>query len=1008
MKLPSIFLLLCLYSWTLPSAIGQTSSNDSLSLNGSWKFHTIYGQGSDYLRIDEQEGDIILDNSSEKVEVKGNWTVSSVGDRESGFYGKDYLKTYITSSDESQRVVFSPDLPQSGDYEVFVRFPFGIHLSAKVSLHHDGGIDDQYFSQRALCDEWLSMGIFQLSPEGVSLTVSADSPGQVTADAVMFRPVDSAKLQEAKKELQMAYSPSLDDQSWNDLKVPGHWGMLNEYSNYTGKGWYRKSFRLPSSWKSLKGHKALLKFEGVYHVAKVYLNGEYIGQHRGGFTPFEFEVSDELLAKGENLLAVEADNNPLVGATWNWGGIIREVYLVRSPEVRILRHQVQASPDLDQHTASIRWMVELENASSVPKDLKLVSSIWNEQSRVQGHAELTLAPSDSQQVFLELTLNADQLKLWHFDEPNLYTIESKLMAAGKEISTITERFGIRKISLTDSSLLLNGEPVRLAGLNRVSDHRYYGSSEPADFLREDLLKMKELGVNFTRIMHGTQNRKLLELCDELGIMVIEEVNVRDLENYEFTAPEYPLVRQWLKEMIQRDINHPSIVGWSVGNELADHYDYARDMMAYVKSSLDSSRLVSCVSNTGWREDATRETDPNTFVDIILHNHYPFQGELDGVLKRIRSVWPEKPVFISEFGLDRLATASRDEDIPELDAYIQQIRKQNTFVIGASQWTYNDYRSTYIGTDQEENRTWGAVNAWRQKRPLYQRIQRLNSPVNDIRIKGQPGEASPLKLEIPIKSPDDYPAYAMRNYSLELNYYGPSGNIIHQEIQELPDLHPGDADWQGSAEAVEGGQTPIRLVANLRSPMGIIRYQKILDYSAPSAPVISSIIPGNGQLRVLFEKQFGASQHYIHYKVNGKSMKSAPSYDTYIDLKDLENGQSYDLKLIAVNGQGESPASALMAASPDGKPLPPVLWKGMIADGKLIIGYSGEVNDESYTLRYGNSPDQLDQEITEITRGMMVVDLPNQRGLYYQLRRKVAGQESHWSALQQIDPRGEGK
>ena len=196
-------------------------------------------------------------------------------------------------------------------------------------------------------------------------------------------------------------------------------------------------------------------------------------------------------------------------------------------------------------------------------------------------------------------MDAKDVTLWHFDKPYLYACSSIIKEGKIELNTRTDKFGIRKVEVTPTQFLLNGEPVRLAGFNRVSDHRYWGSSEPQSLINQDVDLMKNAGANFMRIMHGTQNEKLISRCDEKGILLFEEVNVRELSNPEFVAPDYTIAKQWLKEMIERDCNHASIVGWSVGNELSDHYDYAQKMISYVKSELDPHRLVTCVSNTGY-------------------------------------------------------------------------------------------------------------------------------------------------------------------------------------------------------------------------------------------------------------------------------------------------------------------------------------------------------------------------------------------------------------------------
>ena len=169
--------------------------------------------------------------------------------------------------------------------------------------------------------------------------------------------------------------PEYNDSSWADLTVPGHWGMLNQYSSYTGKGWYRKTFELPAGWSSKSDERIRLKFDAVYHVARIFLNGKFIGMHRGGFTPFEFDVTNQLNYKGSNTLAVEADNNFLVGATYNWGGIIRDVHLVKNKDVRINYQYVHAEPDLKTGKATLHIKVRVENNSAADRSLSLVTTI---------------------------------------------------------------------------------------------------------------------------------------------------------------------------------------------------------------------------------------------------------------------------------------------------------------------------------------------------------------------------------------------------------------------------------------------------------------------------------------------------------------------------------------------------------------------------------------------------------------------------------------------------------
>lgn len=349
----------------------NNKSEQMMNLNGNWKFNAIYGEGSNYNNIKASSTDVVVDNLDiNQIKVKGEWTTTNVEERGSGFYKDNYLKHFFKDKTDKSSVIYIPNLPTSGYYEAFVRFPFAINLNTKVNIQHANGIDTQYFNQRNRCDEWLSLGIFTFEKDKENgLEITSDVYGvSVSADAVLFRPVSNEKIISAEKEKKTVFLNNFDDTDWYNLKVPGHYGMINDFSNYTGKAWYRKTFTTPDKWTLDKNEKIRLKFDGVYHIAKVYLNGKFIGEHKGGFTPFEIDVTKNVELNKPNVLAVETNNNALVGATWNWGGgIIRDVTLVKNNDVRITHNYIHADPDLDKGTASLELKIRIENSGSTDR-----------------------------------------------------------------------------------------------------------------------------------------------------------------------------------------------------------------------------------------------------------------------------------------------------------------------------------------------------------------------------------------------------------------------------------------------------------------------------------------------------------------------------------------------------------------------------------------------------------------------------------------------------------------
>ncbi|WP_109830918.1 glycoside hydrolase family 2 TIM barrel-domain containing protein [Reichenbachiella versicolor] len=991
----TILVLLCTITY---SASAEDTGESVFSLNGTWKFKAFAGEGSNYRDIVPTETDIIIDNDDDRVKTEGNWQTSTEPERETLMWGKDYKKHFFKPGDKSNLKYF-PSLKKAGYYEVYAFHPFGANQNIQYNIKHKNGVSTDYLSGRTQCGVWASLGVHEFTgsdQEYVEITSVAKSV--VVADGIMFRPLDSKKFEESKVQSSKAHEVNVNASDWLDLKVPGHWGMINEYSNYSGIAWYRKHVKLPSDWKKNDFERVRLKFGAVYHLANIFVNGQKVGSHRGGLTPFEFDVTDFLNFDGDNIIAVQVDNNFIVGATWNWGGIIRDVELVKNNDVRISYQYIHADPNLTTGTADINLKVRVENKSGKTRKLSFKSSISKDSELAQMEKSIKVAANSTFEFETTTSLTKEQVKLWHFDTPELYQISSSITEKGKVVHVQSDRFGIRKVEVSDSQFFLNGEAVRLAGFNRVSDHRYWGSSEPQEIINLDVDQMKESGANFMRIMHGTQNEKLIDRCDEKGILLFEEVNVRHLSNPEFTAPGYPLVRQWLREMIERDVNHASIIGWSVGNELADHYEYGRDIIKYLKDSLDDKRLVTCVSNSGWRKTQTPENDPNTFVDIIMHNHYGFQGPANTVFQELRSKWNDKPIFISEYGVGRHPTTSLDEDLKNVSVWNKEIRFKNTFIVGASLWTYNDYKSGYAGSTEEENRTWGLVDVWRQKRRFFDRISKENSPVNGITISEFDAASGKGTVTIDIKGPTDYPCYTMRDYSLDYEFKDRSGKTVKSFTKELPTLSPMDELWSGEI-SWDAPKDAFSFHINLMSPNGYSRYEEVIHFDTPSKPIITNVIESEQGARIYFTPTFDASEYFVTYtdKANNKS-ESIKTINPYLDLDSLSNN-AYSVQLFAMNPAGISEGSTEHVLSPKGTILPPFVWKTMIRDSKLIIGITGEIGDMTYEVKYGNSKNNLNKTVKTNARGMIVADLDFTGDVYFKIKRTNKDKVSSWSPVQ---------
>lgn len=595
-----------------------------------------------------------------------------------------------------------------------------------------------------------------------------------------------------------AQAQQANDATWDSITVPGNWDTLAKYSTHKGKGWYRRTFAVPAAWK---GKHVRLAFDAVYHDATVTLNGKELGTHVGGYTPFEFDVTGLLNYGGENTVLVCADNTFRRGAWWHWGGISRNVSLIAGEDVRLVWQHIRSEPDLAAGTAQLFVRYKIANDGGESKTVAVKSSVEG----IEFEKTVTVASHAMAECDATATMPKEQVRLWHFDHPNRYTLTTRLVCGGAVLCEQADRFGIRKIAVNPEGLWLNGEKVRLCGFNRVSDSREDGNTEPDALVKKDVDLMKRCGANLMRIMHYPQATNLLDYLDEKGILIWEEIPVWGESSDPNMKPDNPVTQQWLREMIDRDYNHPCIIGWSVGNELLKHYDYVKSMTDFTRK-LDPHRLHTYVCFRGGRKDYGPADDPITVCDILLHNNY---GAAPGKLaETLHGKWPHLPIFFSEFGSKQFG-ASADSTIPGLAERWADLAG-HPYVIGVSLWTFNDYRSDYKGTPPSGNREWGVVDVNRRPKAAYEQVRKLYCPVRKLSAEG-------LTVRVEPRSPEEIPSYALRGYKVQWILRGSGGQTVREGALALPDLKPGDAAWTGRVEGETSGAA--ELVVRLVTPTG---------------------------------------------------------------------------------------------------------------------------------------------------------------------------------------------
>ena len=301
-----------------------------------------------------------------------------------------------------------------------------------------------------------------------------------------------------------------DASAWQEVTVPHTWNFTPEHTHYEGFAWYRRAFTCPLE---AKENHLRLHFDAVFYLARVWLNGQYLGAHEGGYTPFEFDVSDQVQPGILNVISVQVDNfrstdrlpaHLYDGSSYGWhncGGIVRDIWLILTNQVFIAAQRAVAVPHLtginEADRASISVSVTLRNASGEPFAGRVSARIFDEAT---GQTVLSvpstpvdLAASQDAQVSLEAVL--PKPKLWHFDHPKIYRFSARLTGDnGEEIHTDEFVFGIRLVELKEGCFFLNGEVVRLAGLSRHASVPGHGLAENEAVMKTAFDDLKSLNM----------------------------------------------------------------------------------------------------------------------------------------------------------------------------------------------------------------------------------------------------------------------------------------------------------------------------------------------------------------------------------------------------------------------------------------------------------------------------------------------------------------------------------
>jgi beta-galactosidase len=594
---------------------------------------------------------------------------------------------------------------------------------------------------------------------------------------------------------------------WQSVDVPHTWQVDPAYSDYRGIAWYRRRFDVADTWRR---SAVRIEFEAVFHSATVWINGQLAGEHtRKGYTAFALDITPFLRSGQSNTVAVRVDNafdDHMLprGHSSDWahdGGIYRPVQLLVTPRTFLERVHVDAIPDFTTKEGRLAIAAYARSTDSKRWKGRAWFQVVDEETGLavlnSETSDLTIEAGAMQAALLHAVL--PEAKLWHFDHPHLYRLDFSI-ADERESHTFTTTFGVRKLEVKDGGFHLNGEHVRLMGVERMGgSNPEFGMAEPEDWIHREHADMKNLNCVFTRV-HWPQDKRVHEYCDRHGILMQTEVPAWGPDTFRGMTgrPDAEIMQnglEQLQEMMARDRNHPSIVVWGLCNEIDGQnppaYEFAKRLLEEAKR-LDPERLCSYASNSLF-ENAGR--DVAALMDFIEANEYFGswqQGPPEAVGKHLDSLqaaFPGKPIVISEYGY-----CACSEDRPEGDGHrIEILRSHDAvirtkdFVAGAIFFCYHDYR-THVGDrgmGALKQRVHGVVDLYGRRKPSYEVLRAESGPIESLAV-----ENTRNAFRLRVRTRRDLPMYTLRGYRLRGLLYGEGDIPVEQQEAEFPETAPG--------------------------------------------------------------------------------------------------------------------------------------------------------------------------------------------------------------------------
>ncbi|RED40753.1 glycoside hydrolase family 2 TIM barrel-domain containing protein [Paenibacillus sp. VMFN-D1] len=405
-----------------------------------------------------------------------------------------------------------------------------------------------------------------------------------------------------------AQQPDFKDQEWRKLQVPHDWsieqqvdpamafGGMQAYLPRWNVGWYRKHFHIKSS---SDNERVYIQFDGVHHNSEVWINGHFAGKRPYGYVSFQYDLTPHIKWDQDNVIAVKVDNTPMPSDRWYSGsGIYRNVWMIRTDELHVAAWGTFiTTPKIHPDKATVQAQIRVNHHGEEPADCTVITEFVDSRDVVLGKCESPVTVSASEEVTVNQETVIPSPHLWSPEQPDLYYARTTIVRDGAETDEYITPFGIREIVLDPNrGLILNGGPLKLKGVCIHHDLGCLGAAYNNQAMKRRLERLKEMGCNAIRFAHNPMAPELLDLCDRMGFLVIDEA----FDKWKSLYYEHLYDEWWEKDleaMLIRDRNHPSIFLWSVGNEVENQGQPS--MLVMLKQltdycrKLDPTRPVTC-------------------------------------------------------------------------------------------------------------------------------------------------------------------------------------------------------------------------------------------------------------------------------------------------------------------------------------------------------------------------------------------------------------------------------